>query len=131
MAAHCSSLAWEMPWTEEPGEYSPWRCRESDTTKASEDSALRFSNTEFSRSSQLPSCKNETLYPLNNAPWPHVTPIPHCLYESICCRYSQVESVFPSDSCVSFRIMSSMLDISNFKSVLLICVRLCDPVDRS
>ena len=32
MATHCSSLAWEIPWTEEPGSYSPWGLKESDTT---------------------------------------------------------------------------------------------------
>ena len=29
MATHCSILAWEIPWTEEPGGYS----KESDTTE--------------------------------------------------------------------------------------------------
>ena len=24
---------WEIPWTEKPGRYSPWRCKELDTTK--------------------------------------------------------------------------------------------------
>ena len=24
MATHCSILAWEIPWTEKPGGYSPW-----------------------------------------------------------------------------------------------------------
>ena len=24
MATHSSILAWEIPWTEEPGVYSPW-----------------------------------------------------------------------------------------------------------
>ena len=24
MAIHSSILAWEVPWTEEPGDYSPW-----------------------------------------------------------------------------------------------------------
>ena len=32
MATHSSILAWEIPWTEEPGGYSPWGCKESDTT---------------------------------------------------------------------------------------------------
>ena len=33
MATHSSILAWEIPWTEEPGGlYSPWCCKESDTT---------------------------------------------------------------------------------------------------
>ena len=27
MAAHCSVLAWEIPWTEEPGGYSPRVCK--------------------------------------------------------------------------------------------------------
>ena len=34
MAAHSSILAWRILWTEELGEiYSPWGCRESDTTE--------------------------------------------------------------------------------------------------
>ena len=24
MVTHSSTLAWEIPWTEEPGDYSPW-----------------------------------------------------------------------------------------------------------
>ena len=33
MAAHSSTLAWEMPWTEEPGGYSPWGRTELDVTE--------------------------------------------------------------------------------------------------
>ena len=33
MAAHFSILAWRIPWTEEPGSYSPWGCIELDTTE--------------------------------------------------------------------------------------------------
>ena len=34
MAAHNSILAWEIPWTEEPGGlYSPWGRKELDTTE--------------------------------------------------------------------------------------------------
>ena len=34
MAIHSSILAWEIPWTEEPGGlYSPWGCKESDRTE--------------------------------------------------------------------------------------------------
>ena len=29
MATHSSILAWEIPWTEEPGGYSPWGYKES------------------------------------------------------------------------------------------------------
>ena len=33
-AAHSSILAWEIPWTEEPGRlWPPWRHKESDTTE--------------------------------------------------------------------------------------------------
>ena len=33
MAAHCSILAWRIPWTEKPVGYSPWGHKESDTTE--------------------------------------------------------------------------------------------------
>ena len=33
MATHSSILAWRIPWTDEPGWYSPWGCRESDMTE--------------------------------------------------------------------------------------------------
>ena len=33
MAPHSSTLAWKIPWTEEPGGCSPWGCEESDTTE--------------------------------------------------------------------------------------------------
>ena len=33
MATHSSSLAWKIPWTEKCGRYSPWGCKESDTTE--------------------------------------------------------------------------------------------------
>ena len=32
MATHSSILAWEIPWTEEPGRLQPTECKESDTT---------------------------------------------------------------------------------------------------
>ena len=32
MATHSSILAWRSPWTEKPGRYNPWRCKELDTT---------------------------------------------------------------------------------------------------
>ena len=31
MATHSSTLAWKIPWMEEPG--SPWRCKKLDTTE--------------------------------------------------------------------------------------------------
>ena len=33
MANHSSTFAWEIPWTEEPGGYSPQGHKESDTTE--------------------------------------------------------------------------------------------------
>ena len=33
MAAYSSILAWRIPWTEEPGGYSPWGLKESDSTE--------------------------------------------------------------------------------------------------
>ena len=33
MATHSSILAWRIPWTEEPGGYSPKGHKESDTTE--------------------------------------------------------------------------------------------------
>ena len=31
LATHSSILAWEIPWTEDPGGYSLWSHKESDT----------------------------------------------------------------------------------------------------
>ena len=33
MAAHSNILAWKIPWMEEPGSYSPWDHKETDTTE--------------------------------------------------------------------------------------------------
>ena len=33
MATLSSILAWRIPWTEEPGGYCPWGCKESDITE--------------------------------------------------------------------------------------------------
>ena len=33
MATHSSILAWRIPWTEEPGGYSPWGGKELDTAE--------------------------------------------------------------------------------------------------
>ena len=33
IATHSSILAWKIPWTEEPGRYSPWGHKESDMTE--------------------------------------------------------------------------------------------------
>ena len=37
MATHSSFIAWKISWTEEAGRlYSPWDCKESDTTEVTE-----------------------------------------------------------------------------------------------
>ena len=36
MATHSNILAWIIPWTEGPGDYSPWGRKESDKTEATE-----------------------------------------------------------------------------------------------
>ena len=33
MTTHSRILAWRIPWTEEPGGYSPWGSKESDMTE--------------------------------------------------------------------------------------------------
>ena len=33
MATHSSTLAWEIPWTEDLVGYSPWDCKELDMTE--------------------------------------------------------------------------------------------------
>ena len=33
VATHFSVFAWEIPWTEGPGGYSPWSCKELDMTE--------------------------------------------------------------------------------------------------
>ena len=33
LATHSGTLAWKIPWTEEPVGYSPWGRKESDTTE--------------------------------------------------------------------------------------------------
>ena len=35
MATHSDILAQKIPWTEEPGRYSPWGSKESDMTELS------------------------------------------------------------------------------------------------
>ena len=35
MGTHSNVLAWRIPWTEEPGSYSPWGRKELDITEHS------------------------------------------------------------------------------------------------
>ena len=34
MAIYSSTIAWKIPWTQEPGSYSPWGRKELDTTES-------------------------------------------------------------------------------------------------
>ena len=42
VATHSSILAWEIPWTEEPGGLQSMGCKKSDTTDTTEPSTGRF-----------------------------------------------------------------------------------------
>ena len=53
MATHSSIVAWEIPWTEEPVNYSPWGHKESDTTER-----LTTATTTTSVSTMHSFCKN-------------------------------------------------------------------------
>ena len=33
MAIHSGTLAWKIPWMEEPGSHHPWGCKELNTTE--------------------------------------------------------------------------------------------------
>ena len=42
MATHSSILAWEIPWTEEPGGLSSWGRKESDTTEVTKHASVQL-----------------------------------------------------------------------------------------
>ena len=42
MATHSSTLAWRIPWTEDPGELQSMVHKESDTTEATEHSCIYY-----------------------------------------------------------------------------------------
>jgi len=58
MATHSSILAWEIPWTEEPGGYSPWGREESDMTEQlnNNNKFLLLQNVSFQTRSTLARC---------------------------------------------------------------------------
>ena len=47
MATHSSILAWEIPWTEATGGYTPWGGKESDTTEHSTASSPKWYSAPF------------------------------------------------------------------------------------
>ena len=42
MTTHSSILAWRIPWTEEPGGYSPQGRKESETTEVTDRARMLF-----------------------------------------------------------------------------------------
>ena len=58
MATHSRILAWEIPWTEEPGGYSPWGREESDMTEQlnNNNKSLLLLNVSFQTRSTLARC---------------------------------------------------------------------------
>ena len=46
MATHSNILAWRIPWTEEPGGYSPWCRKGPDMTEQLTHSLLKFTKTQ-------------------------------------------------------------------------------------
>ena len=48
MAIHSSTIAWKIPRTEDPVGYSPWGCKESDTTEQPHDEVSRSLRLPFS-----------------------------------------------------------------------------------
>jgi hypothetical protein len=56
MATHSSILAWEIPWTEEPGGYQPWGCEKSDTAEQLNNKSLLLLNLSFQTRSTLARC---------------------------------------------------------------------------
>ena len=58
MATHFSILAWRIPWTEEPVGYSPWGCKESDTTQQLSTAQDRHPK---GRSDKEPTCRCKRL----------------------------------------------------------------------
>ena len=55
MATHSSIPAWKIPWTEEPGGYSPQSCKELDTTEETQHihAGVLKSHAEDSKSEQI------------------------------------------------------------------------------
>jgi len=51
VATHSSILAWEIPWTEEPGGFSPWGCKELDMTEQLSANTHTHTHTQEVRSS--------------------------------------------------------------------------------
>ena len=47
MATHSSTVAWRIPWMEEPGGYSPWSHQELDNDWVTEHAAVPSAKVKF------------------------------------------------------------------------------------
>ena len=72
MVTHSSILAWRSPWTEKPDSYSPWGCKESDTTEWIS-MHTRCCMTETDRTLQRSSVQFSSVQSPSRV-WPFVTP---------------------------------------------------------
>ena len=67
MATHASILFWKIPWTESLAGYSPWGCKESDTTeRISLSLQFQVQNKIVRKVQKFPMC--------SLPPWKHVLP---------------------------------------------------------
>ena len=66
MATPFNILAWEIPWTEEPGGYSPWGCKKSDKTQQLNNKDLMQVDWAFPFCSELPESKKKEHIALQN-----------------------------------------------------------------
>ena len=80
MATHSRILAWKIPWMEEPGRlYSPWSCKESDTTELLHfhlkswipflGISVTYTLTNYGASGKEPACQHRWLKKCGFNPW--------------------------------------------------------------
>ena len=117
MAAHSSILAWEIPWTEGPGGYSPWVC----------ESVGRDLATKQKRHTPLTVITSCLIYSpccsLSCTPW--LLPLPYpCIVPPSLTVTTHLFSV--SLSLLFFVILTAAAAKS-----LQLCPTLCDPIDDS
>ena len=66
MASHSSILAWKIPWTERLEGYSPWGCKESDTTEHAHTHTHTHTHTPMHTKCLQPVCKPLFMFHLTN-----------------------------------------------------------------
>ena len=97
MATHSSTLAQRIPWTEEPGGYSPQSCKQSNMTGSTEHKPIKFTRRNKSemgaKLTGYTATKSSMCHPNSSvcfhSPWGHPTrasmwplfPLPACFPE--------------------------------------------------